>query len=1074
MSFTDLPNIDEIIDINSICPVCTGKKCKCRMAISVKERARQVEHMLDNRLKNWNVWLERRKKIHEKLCKNLNRQPGDLLMNSFEELRQTNEIRLREYYEKRYTEPDPQRGCPGFWKMPHYLKPLPGQRGPTHFAVMTPLEKCELPSVDYVRIPTEVQKKKDVLPRSRFTIARDLLDRQRPELDNLIVSSVPIWHDIFKQETVKEVTVTETITESVQSPVQPESPEVEPQPTRERFHIKINGLDISPSSNVMGTRKVYLLFDYDLSKKEMMTQYLHMENLGCVVVRYYWIPNPKYEMFADIVPDKPVKSLFFFNKNEQILMPEATYDFPVSFKTHDEGIYLEQWQLRFKPATVSDSLKLVIVMHASAFRGDEKDKKEKIEKHIANNVRSRLIEECLEYVFPKRRRKTSRAQVYTYNKKEIFEAINTEFSPCDKRVRYLYNKEVVEQLEDLYYILRRSSDPLYWNLSLTKLMKLAKYHDIKCEALERKKIFTAYDEYVEMGMKVEEEKAGKFQDQLEANRKKILQKYTTSEELEMLFPPQSEEQIKIAEEHPHVVLIGTEPENDEEETAKDIPSLIKILEQSTEMNKYTKYFNWLVEKLERQVTITNEDLVTFRRVYAILCTYFDIIEQKVEQLKSIVHVDPKRHFVTHSSREENNLQRAAGLSLVQSFFKMPEWHVENTIHVPREPPPPSYKTDKPPPENLKDIPLEECKKRYKTYYNLPMTPPPGGKGKGGKGDKKKGKDKSDKGSAKTDKGSKKGGAAKEPKEVDDGYKVNENFDPFAEELPTEIPLEKNVQSTESTDNSSTGKALSSRSSILRKNIITAYDHNVYVIFYVYICRAIDEIVDVLSIFERNVFPLPTVNEIYQSRHFVHKKLINVKRLVTGSKPLKVKVQVPQKKHWFTKEMEESIARVQSKSSLWSLLYPQEQLQQREPREAKKPISYPETIKAVGQWQTPVEAKSTSTVEGGVLDVNFEYFKDKSVQKFYRRADEKDDLEEYIEKVQYVSSAQNLHYECVTEESDTIGTATETFLTSTTSTTEKTGTADTKDKKSSGTGSLKPDLCGEDGNECTNPDCKCKL
>lgn len=160
MSFSDLPLISELL---------TSRTCKSAKAVELcacKFKAeKKTENVTDKRLQHWKEWMKKRKKMHEKLCASLKRDPGSLLMNCADELRSVKEKKLAIEFAK-IPQPDPQRGCPGFWKMPLELKDSCGNET-SCFAIVSKEEKCEVPILEHVGVPIKVMEEKDILPRKR-------------------------------------------------------------------------------------------------------------------------------------------------------------------------------------------------------------------------------------------------------------------------------------------------------------------------------------------------------------------------------------------------------------------------------------------------------------------------------------------------------------------------------------------------------------------------------------------------------------------------------------------------------------------------------------------------------------------------------------------------------------------------------------------------------------------------------------------------------------------------------------------------------------------------------------------
>lgn len=122
----------------------------------------------DRRLQCWEDLMKTRKKLHNFLGSHLNRGPGDLLMNASEEIKKVKEDKTILEYTKISSPPDKQRGCPSFWKVPEELIDKNNKEERSYcFVQMSREEKCEIPTVERVDVPTQVLHEKDVLPRNR-------------------------------------------------------------------------------------------------------------------------------------------------------------------------------------------------------------------------------------------------------------------------------------------------------------------------------------------------------------------------------------------------------------------------------------------------------------------------------------------------------------------------------------------------------------------------------------------------------------------------------------------------------------------------------------------------------------------------------------------------------------------------------------------------------------------------------------------------------------------------------------------------------------------------------------------
>lgn len=159
MSFTDLPILIPEEPLDDVCKV----ECECTI-----EETIPLEPESDPRLKNWENWLKIRKEVHKILGEHLERQSGDLLMNAYEDYRSTKEEKLIFDHTNILYPPDPQRGSPAFWATPVSLPNKCNRHCPTEYqAQLSYEEKCEVPDIEYAKVPNVIKKEKGVLPKNR-------------------------------------------------------------------------------------------------------------------------------------------------------------------------------------------------------------------------------------------------------------------------------------------------------------------------------------------------------------------------------------------------------------------------------------------------------------------------------------------------------------------------------------------------------------------------------------------------------------------------------------------------------------------------------------------------------------------------------------------------------------------------------------------------------------------------------------------------------------------------------------------------------------------------------------------
>ncbi|KAK9687080.1 MYCBP-associated protein family [Popillia japonica] len=142
MSFSDLPFSSKVV-------------CLCG-----KSDKRVEQHKIDPRLSNWEKWMKKRKESTLKIAKALDRHTEQLLCNYSEDLRTIKEEKEVLENTKIIYPHDRYRGNPSFWSLPLALHSKPCQ--PDYFSVMTSAQKCEIPTMEYVFVPTEIRNEKSV------------------------------------------------------------------------------------------------------------------------------------------------------------------------------------------------------------------------------------------------------------------------------------------------------------------------------------------------------------------------------------------------------------------------------------------------------------------------------------------------------------------------------------------------------------------------------------------------------------------------------------------------------------------------------------------------------------------------------------------------------------------------------------------------------------------------------------------------------------------------------------------------------------------------------------------------
>lgn len=802
MSYSDLPTFIPTEETNLLCK----EECECP---SEEDDTEKLD--TDRRLRNWNKWMEERKRIHKTLGDVLNRKAGDLIMNAYEDYRCTNEEKDVLDYTKILTPPDKERGSPSFWSLPISLPDECDRTLPTEYtAQMTPFEKCEIPELTYIKVPDYIKdKEKCILPKSRegyeswknlkyrkkryeeLSNKIKLIQPHKPDLTDFIVVGIPIEKPKRIRRKYEEECLAEEEEESFKT-------EDEPPPI-----FILNKMPLYDFS--AGTQKTIVNFDYDLNTKRILTKEITLENFSNFVVRFKFTQLTKSKLFKDIIPEQKIEDqVFHFNKNEELVLPHNNTKFQFHFKTDQPGCYTLNLEFSMLPDLCPNAH---VVVNLVSFSDDWKkwDKLLEIHQDLKAKVRDAQIKDSLSEVLRRIPYQKYKPKTYTYNKKRIFEAVNTYFDPYHKLPKYKYNKEIVDKLEEIYNHVKTNSDSPVWNLNIDSLKIMVMNYDIVQLLEEDDVAIREYhlDKREEMEMKTVREKLAKLttcelppkKEVIDSPKKEKGKKGKKSKSPEKESKKSSTDKKKGGKKSdkkdPSVIVEDLNPnKRNPVEVLADKEQKIKECEEKLkEMVKRQKKlgdrkpmllekFEELVKQLEVQPAGTNRDQEKYDNVYMILCAHFDYLTEQIDDLK-------ERTGITNLSTNYPEAFASIDSPRVKIEEK-PNIYKEKISSGGIYPP----KTDKPFPEFLKDIPLEETKLRYKLYYNIPdQVEDKEGKnkkkGKKGKKDKKGKKEGSKKGGGKGDKkgkGSKasgkgkKGKKSKEAKEETAAVEEEEKFD----------------------------------------------------------------------------------------------------------------------------------------------------------------------------------------------------------------------------------------------------------------------------------------------------------
>lgn len=243
-------------------------------------------------------------------------------------------------------------------------------------------------------------------------------------------------------------------------------PEVSEDSRREESTIQVS-LTIN-GRTVGGRTKIFVRFNYDVPQyPKLSTEHLRIENSGKTALRFYWKQLEHTSLLRGILPFQQWRTFFYFDKNEAVLLPGQTVEFPVSFKSAQPGRFAEYWELRTRPEVST----VMVTMQADAFITNMREKREE----IRNKIEIRTGRRDRQEVTPQ----PDNPVVYRYNLRETFEAVNSNFDPLHQKLRYKYDPVIVGELKEFYQEVRREHDPLQWSYRIDDLEVLARARQVQ-------------------------------------------------------------------------------------------------------------------------------------------------------------------------------------------------------------------------------------------------------------------------------------------------------------------------------------------------------------------------------------------------------------------------------------------------------------------------------------------------------------------------------------------------------------------------------------------------------------------
>lgn len=251
-------------------------------------------------------------------------------------------------------------------------------------------------------------------------------------------------------------------------------------PTTPKICFEINETMVSEYNDLANSvLKIRLIFECTRNQKTPGVKYIKFKNRGLATVRFYWNRVEKFLLFRDIIKcDRDESHTFYFNKNELLLPPAETLDFPIWFKSNNIGNYLEMWEITTKPKMWDTDFKLIVNLqgYVYPYGFDEKSKyiTEILDKRIAKTAIRGVLNDILQHL----KFAESEANSFAFTDRQLFESLNQELWGIEKRPKYMYDKNAVGKLILLYEEMKLSHTSDYWNYSIKELRMMARKKDI--------------------------------------------------------------------------------------------------------------------------------------------------------------------------------------------------------------------------------------------------------------------------------------------------------------------------------------------------------------------------------------------------------------------------------------------------------------------------------------------------------------------------------------------------------------------------------------------------------------------
>ncbi|GJQ71127.1 putative anterograde trans-synaptic signaling [Trypoxylus dichotomus] len=894
--------------------------------------------------------MEERKRSNRNLAKALDRHTEQLVTNYTEDIRTINEEKSVIENTNIIYPHDRYRGNPSFWRVPQTLRKQPCQ--PDYFSVMTSAQKCEIPTMEYVKVPNAIRHEKNAITagyrnskmvwdKSNYRKKRikelkeqiEIVEPFKPDLDNLFIKGISITStnkEYFERVPSDLGNISDVSTSGhVILPTDIHSDE---------DYLMVDNVRLC--NHLDSDVNVYLNFEYNTSSKQVLIKAVKLMNGTSYALRYSFIRKKKFNLFRDIVQDKE-EEVFFYNKRESVLLPNQCSKFPITIKTDFPCTYKLQLILQTRPNLWKYSL--IINLMAIATDHDLSDKCASIKQHMeseANKLIARdLVQDMLTDIHLKED-KDKPATFYIYDKPTLFQVMNQKFTPVTKRPKYIYKKDIVEELENFYLKVRLPDAPASWDLNIENLREMTK----KRQDINYRKTFI--EELINIKKPPDEKKNANLKSTSALKQRSFLASKSTL--------TKSKSVISRQEEH------KTFAEN----LTEELEAILLKLQQ------FTMWFN--------------ENRTLYESCYTVICTAFDTILEEIQRIETDLNIRKVDKYPEHFDYNSHVFEG-----------RVEEIHHDLPGQAPR------IKEDfiadaKPVAECLKDIPLDNSKARYNVYYGIEEnTTESKEKGKTKKGNKEKPNKKDTKEKKGKDKDTGRKTKSQEKlvtkAEVPDvNLKENPEFNIDAKPPVPEVPSKISLKQSQSSEDDS--------SDVTSGLLLKEYKRSLYDVFYHHILEAAVKLADIIELHKHEEIRMENIKRMIEQASVkqppVQMRVVDLKEAIRVAMELPKKYRslysdVPEKPEPIETKFDESVQK-KEEGSEWSILKP---LKAAEP--TVKPISYPDTSVYLKKKIRSFLFKDVGTIMSNAgIDPNWQDFKDVGVQIVSKR-ESRPEKEEFV-------------------------------------------------------------------------------